>query len=215
MRSPSRRRERRPEVIDRLKSFGRYANVIDLSSHESSAVSPAFLEGTGSLVLDRRNRIAYVALSDRADAALAKQWARIMNYHLITFSTADSTGRPIYHTNVMLAVGTRAAIVCADSIPDAFDRDRVIDSLKSTGHEIVTISLEQMSMFCGNVLEMETYAGEQTFAMSSGAHDAFTIEQLATLEDASSRTTGIVHAPIPMIEHVGGGGVRCAIAELF
>lgn len=215
MKNPSRRRERRPEVIDRLKSFGRYANVIDLSSHESSQVAPAYLEGTGSLVLDRRNRIAYVANSERADTALAKQWARIMGYDLVTFNTSDSNGRAIYHTNVMLAVGTRAAIICAESISDPVERDRVMDSLKSTGHEVVNISLDQVNRFCGNVLEMETYAGEQAFVMSSGAHESFTKDQLAALEHASSEKTGLVHAPIPMIERIGGGGVRCAIAELF
>jgi hypothetical protein len=163
-------------------------------------------------VLDRRNRIAYVALSPRADPTLARLWARIMDYQLVLFDSVDAQGRAIYHTNVMMAIGTRAAIVCSESIPDEHSRARVLDSLKATDHEIVDISLEQVSAFCGNCLEMESYRGEQNFVMSTSAYDAFTEDQRAVLLDASA---GIVHSPIDTIERYGGGGVRCAIAELF
>jgi hypothetical protein len=212
MKSPSRRRERRPEFIERLLSFGRFSTIHDLSQHEASRSEPSFLEGTGALVLDRRNRIAYVALSPRADPTLARLWARIMDYQLVLFDSVDAQGRAIYHTNVMMAIGTRAAIVCSESIPDEHSRARVLDSLKATDHEIVDISLEQVSAFCGNCLEMESYRGEQNFVMSTSAYDAFTEDQRAVLLDASA---GIVHSPIDTIERYGGGGVRCAIAELF
>lgn len=212
MKSPSRRRERRPEFIERLLSFGRFSTIHDLSQHESARSDPSFLEGTGALVLDRRNRIAYVALSPRADPALARLWARIMDYQLVMFDSVDAEGRAIYHTNVMMAIGTRAAIVCSEAIPDARSRAAVFDSLRSTGHEVVDISLEQVSSFCGNCLEMESYLGEQKFVMSSAAYNAFSEDQRAILLDASG---GIVHSPISTIERYGGGGVRCAIAELF
>lgn len=212
MKSPSRRRERRPEFIERLLSFGRFSTIHDLSQHESARSEPSFLEGTGALVLDRRHRIAYVALSPRADPALARLWARIMDYQLVMFDSVDAEGRAIYHTNVMMAIGTRAAIVCSESIPDARSRAAVLDSLRSTGHEVVDISLEQVSSFCGNSLEMESCLGEQKFVMSSAAYDAFSEDQRAVLLDASA---GIVHSPISTIERYGGGGVRCAIAELF
>lgn len=164
------------------------------------------------MVLDRRNRIAYVAISPRSDPALAHTWGRIMNYNVVLFDSVDAAGTPIYHTNVMMAVGTGAAVVCSESIPDEYSREMVLERLRSTGHEVVDISLEQVGAFCGNILEMESYYGEQVFVMSSQAHKAFTEEQRAMLLDASSN---IIHSDISTIERVGGGGVRCTIAELY
>ncbi|KAK4537782.1 hypothetical protein CDCA_CDCA14G3807 [Cyanidium caldarium] len=211
MKSPNRRKERRPEFISRLHSFRRYTHVYDMTREENSK-TPRYLEGTGSLVLDRVNRTAYVAISERSDPNLARTWARVVGYDLITFRATDVRNRPIYHTNVMMCIGTRVAIVCAESIEDARERDRVLDRLRSTGHEVVNISREQMCRFCGNALEVESRYGRPVMAMSTGAFHAFTPEQHSVL---SAHLDDIAHADIRTIEAVGGGGVRCSVAELM
>lgn len=208
MKDETRRKERR--LVQRLLQFGRYTQVYDLTREEDSA-SPAFLEGTGSLVLDRVNRIAYVALSQRSDLGLARAWARVMDYTLVPFAAVDRAGRPIYHTNVMMSVGTGVAVVCGESIADEGERAHVMDILRATGHAVVDISQDQVEQFCGNVLELESFHGEQVMVMSTGAHDSFTQEQRDMMLDHTAR---LVHADISTIEKVGGGGVRCTIAEL-
>lgn len=208
MKDETRRKERR--LVQRLLTSGRYTQVYDLTREEDAA-KPAFLEGTGSLVLDRVNRIAYVAMSARSDLRLATQWARVMGYELVPFTAVDRVGRAIYHTNVMMSVGTRVAVVCGESIADMSERSRVFGLLEETGHHVVDISLEQVERFCGNVLELESYFGEQIMVMSTGAHEAFSEEQRVALLEHTER---LVHADISTIEKVGGGGVRCTIAEL-
>jgi len=211
MKVPNRRKERRPEFLLRLEGFQRYQHVIDLTRQERASI-PRFLEGTGSLVLNRIDRVAYVALSERSDLSLAQKWARLMQYELITFTATDSHGRPIYHTNVMMAIGTTVAVVCLECIEDVNERKRVIDTLESTNHEIVEITREQVNKFCGNVLELEHGRGYPVMAMSTQAYNAFTPEQRSILLKHEHE---LIHADISTIETVGGGGVRCAIAELF
>lgn len=209
MKDESRREERR--LVQRLLKRGRYTQVYDLT-REETADKPAFLEGTGSMVLDRVNRISYVALSQRSDLKLARIWGRIMGYHIIPFTSVDKENRPIYHTNVMMAIGSRVAVVCSESIVDDAERDMVLSSLRDTGHHVVDISFEQVEKFCGNVIELESFYGEQVMVMSSTAHNGFTQDQREQLLGGVAR---LVHADIPTIETVGGGGVRCTIAELF
>ncbi|CAN8071756.1 unnamed protein product [Agarophyton chilense] len=208
MKADTRRKERR--LVQRLLTRGRYTHIYDMT-REEEADAPRFLEGTGSLVLDRINRVAYVALSQRSDAGLARAWAKVMDYDLVPFSSVDREGRPIYHTNVMMSVGTRVAVVCLESIADKKERDMVVASLKQTGHSIVDISHEQVEHFCGNVLELESFYADQVMVMSTAAHKAFTEEQKDILLSGLER---LVHADISTIEKVGGGGVRCTIAEL-
>lgn len=207
MKAESRRRERR--IAQRLLSRGRYTHVYDMTREEESQ---RFLEGTGSLVLDRVNHIAYVALSARSDLDLARTWARVMGYTVVPFSSFDEEGHPIYHTNVMMSIGTRVAVVCSECIRDPAERHLVLDSLRSTGHHVVDITMDQVNAFCGNVLELEDFYARQCLVMSTGAFNAYTQEQREALTEHTSR---LVHADIPTIEHVGGGGVRCTIAELF
>lgn len=208
MKDKTRRKERR--LVQRLLTRGRYTQIYDMTREE---VNGAFLEGTGSLVLDRVNRLAYIALSQRSDLKLAQSWASLMNYTLIPFTSVDKLGRPIYHTNVMMTIGSRVAIVCTESIADERERNLVVGNLKDTGHEIVDISFDQVEQFCGNVIELESFYGEQMFIMSTGAHQGFTEQQRdAMLDGGVSR---LVHADISTIQKVGGGGVRCTIAELF
>lgn len=211
MKSPNRRRERRPEFLSRLHSFRRYTHVYDLTREEISK-TPRYLEGTGSLVLDRIHRIAYMAISERSDPKLARTWARVMGYELIPFHATDAHGRPIYHTNVMMCIGSRVVVFCAESVEDLHERETILDRLRSTAHEVVTISREQMRHFCGNVLEIESRYGRPVMAMSTGAYHAFTPEQRAVLEE---HLDDLVHADIRTIEAIGGGGVRCSIAELM
>jgi len=211
MKSPNRRRERRPEFLSRLHSFRRYTHVYDLTREEVSK-TPRYLEGTGSLVLDRPHRTAYMAISERSDQKLARTWARVMGYEVIPFHATDGHGRPIYHTNVMMCIGTHVAVFCAESVEDSRERALILDRLRSTGHEVVTITREQMCHFCGNVLEIESRYGRPVMAMSTGAYHAFTPEQRQVLRE---HLDDLVHADIRTIEVVGGGGVRCSIAELM
>lgn len=210
MRAANRRQERRPALLARLEGFRRYTHVIDLSRQETAA-EPRFLEGTGSLVLDRIHRVAYAAISERTDARLAAAWGRLLGYTVVPFHAVDGGGRPIYHTNVMMAIGTRWAVVAADAIPDAAERAAVLDGLAVGGREVVTISQAQVAAFCGNVLEVEGHDGAPVLVASTRAVRALEPAQRERLTDVLP----LRHAAIPTLEAVGGGGVRCAIGELF
>lgn len=211
MKVPNRRKERRPEFLARLESFERYTHVLDLTRQEK-ALNPCFLEGTGSLVLDRVNRIAYVVISERSDLQLAQKWGKILQYEVVAFHSTDSEHRAIYHTNVVMSVGTSTAVLCSESIEDPEERKKVLTRLRETGHEVVEITRDQMNHFCGNVLELQNWQGFPVMAMSTQAHDSFTPQQRETL---LKHVKALIHADISTIERVGGGGVRCAIAELF
>lgn len=181
-------------------------------TRQEKAAKPTFLEGTGSLVLDRINRIAYVVLSERSDITLAQKWGRIMGYEIIAFHATDNQGRPVYHTNVIMSVGTTVSVICTECIENPEERKTVVERLKNTGHEIVDITRDQVNHFCGNVLELENWKGFPVLVMSTQAYKGFTEEQKQTLLKHEHE---LLHAEFSTIERVGGGGVRCAIAELF
>jgi len=208
MKAISRRRERRSSIITHLSQ--RYNNIINLTTSEYGT-KPHYLEGTGSIILDRINRIAYVLISERSHQESCAEWGKVTGYQLITFHASDSKGIAIYHTNVALSIGTTIAIICADSIQDQAERTNVLNTLKSSGKEIILISLEQMSNFCGNVLELSTKDGE-IIVMSTTAYNNFTLEQKTII---LKHVKNIVHADISLIETIGGGSVRCTLAELF
>lgn len=211
MKCPNRAAERRPDVIGALRALEGYSRVVDMTGAER-AEEPHFFEGTGVLVLDRVNGVAYVALSERAHECLARRWVEELGYNeLVTFSSADARGKPVYHTNVMMAVGTGVAVVCADSVADPAERRRLLGSL-SKHHEVVQITQGQMDALCGNVLEVRGGHGLPIMAMSTQAFNAFTEEQRRAMR---RHVADLVHAPIDTLESVGGGGVRCALAELF
>ncbi|GBF99812.1 hypothetical protein Rsub_12565 [Raphidocelis subcapitata] len=212
MKCPNRAAERRPDIIAAVQAaHGPYARVVDLTGAERAG-EPHYFEGTGVLVLDRVNGVAYVNLSERAHEALARQWVEALGYNeLVTFRSTDLRGKPVYHTNVMMAVGTGVAVVCGDSVADPKERRRLLDSLAKS-HEVVQISLEQMDALCGNVLELRGGHGLPVLAMSTQAHNAFTEDQRRAMR---RHVAALVHAPIDTLESVGGGGVRCALAELF
>ena len=204
----NRRWERRPDILETLKAERGYVlgEVNDLTFSE---LDGRYLEGTGSLVLDRVNRIAYAGLSPRTDSRLLQEWAGRSGYEVVSFRARDTRGNAIYHTNVMLCIGTGFALGCFDCI-DATDRERVTKRLADTGHEVIGISPYQMEAFAGNMLELSGRYGETVIAMSTRAERALNPAQRAALE----RHGRIVSSPIETIEDCAGGSVRCMLAEI-
>jgi len=212
MKCPNRRRERRPDLIDLLAQRRPQAQLVDLSACEAEA-PPRFLEGTGSLVLDHLTRTAYLARSERSHEGLAREWAQRAGFtRVVAFSAADERGLPIYHTNVLLSVGTGHAVLCADCVRDGGERAALLQALRESGRRVVEISCSQMAAFCGNVLELLRSDGAPVLLMSSRAHAAFSGEQREALLGSVAE---LLHTPLDCIEAVGGGGVRCCIGELF
>jgi len=210
MKCDNRSKERLPETIERLKN--RYTKIVDLSYFEKQE-NRLSLEGTGALVLDRVRRVAYVCKSQRADAEAVEVWAKLMNYEIFDMGeAADESGNPVYHTNVVMGIGSTLAVVCLSAIVDSQKKKDFIAKLGAT-HEIVDISTQQMHSFCGNVIELYSPVVEgPLFVMSDTAFNAFTPEQHETF---SRHKLTICKADIPVIETYGGGGVRCCIAELY
>lgn len=207
MLAPNRRHERRMDILQHLSTQGlRIQQTIDLTLHEADA---KFLEGTGSLVLDRVHRIAYACLSPRTDLDVLGDFAQQLDYELVTFDAMDN-GAPIYHTNVLMCVGTRFAVLCTEAIA-AHEQAAVLHALRSSGHEVIEITPAQMRRFAGNLLELQTEQG-LCVALSQNAFESLQPLQLEQLQ----RLAGpLVVAPIPTIERLGGGSVRCMLAEVF
>jgi hypothetical protein len=208
MMAENRRTERRLDVLERLsrqRGF-RITRTIDLTHYETRG---EFLEGTGSLVLDRAHRIAYACLSPRTNLEVLGDFAQQLDYEIVSFEAVDA-GAAIYHTNVLLCVGERFAVLCAEVIPDEQRRAAVLSILEQTGHETILISAAQMHAFAGNALELESRAGGKVIALSQSAWESLDAPQRATLE----RQGRIVAGAIPTIERCGGGSVRCMIAEI-
>lgn len=209
MLAPNRRLERRRDILDALDHVHgfRLDRVIDLTHGE---LQGRFLEGTGSLVLDRRHRVAYACLSPRTDPVMLAEFARKLDYEALPFSAKDANGYPIYHTNVMLSVGERFAAVCAEAIVKS-DRHRVLDKLQSTGHEVIELTRQQMAHFAGNLLELRGAGEERVAALSAAAFASLHSAQMQTFERLG---VTFAVAPLPTIERLGGGSARCMIAEI-
>ncbi len=209
MEAENRRTERRMDIVEHLdKQAGRVVTeVIDLSGHEGNG---HFLEGTGSMVLDRSNRIAYACVSSRTHLDPLGDFAQRMGYEVVAFEAVDSDGVPIYHTNVLMNVGEVLAVICDEAIPREDQRNAVMTRLRETGHEILSLTYAQLDAFAGNMLELRNNQGERVLAMSRQAFDTLDNEQRAVLE-ANGR---IVSAPIDNIESSAGGSVRCMLAEV-
>ena len=209
MLAPNRRLERRHDVLDHLRDAGyELRRVIDLSPHEACG---EFLEGTGSLVLDHAARIAYACRSPRTHAAPLDAFCAALGYAPCLFDAADAAGRPIYHTNVILSVGPSLVVVASDSIAAA-DRERVLASLARPERAVVTIDHGQVTQFAGNVLELQAADGARVLALSRAAAQALDATAAATLRSVIDRSFAV---PIPTIETLGGGSVRCMLAENF
>lgn len=214
MHAESRRRERRREVIDAVaeQSGYRVTRILDLTHHEHEG---RCLEGTGSLVLDHTNRVAYASLSPRTHREVVDEWARELGYEAVVFEALDRAGQPIYHTNVLMCIGQRAVVVGTGAMVPA-DRGRVLERLQATGREIIEIGLDEIERFAGNMLELATWdeaLGDcRVLVMSASARRALKPESFARL---SACTDAVLAAPIPTIEMLGGGSVRCMLAEVF
>lgn len=204
----NRRMERKPHVIKAIHEKFTVKDTIDLSGYESQDL---FLEGTGSMVLDRTNAIAYACLSPRTNKEVLNDWAEKAGYRIVSFISVDSNGSPIYHTNVMMCVADQYAVICFDSIPDPNERSLVEASLTASGKEIITISFDQMNHFAGNMLQVQNQKGQLFLVMSSQAFLSLTKEQVERLETYNP----ILHSDISTIETNGGGSARCMMAEIF
>jgi hypothetical protein len=207
----NRRRERREDILDVLEENGfEISEIIDYSSAEEEEV---FLEGTGSLILDRENDIAYCALSDRADEELLIEFCEDFEYTPVIFGayqSSDNKRLPIYHTNVMMCVADQFAVICLDSIDDKKERKAVKEQLKSNGKTIVAITEKQMHEFAGNMLQVKAKNGP-ALVMSDRAYRSLQPDQIKTLESFGP----IIHPKLDIIETCGGGSARCMMAEIF
>ena len=214
MHAENRRAERRQEVINEVTRATGFevTRVVDLTRHEKAG---RFLEGTGSLVLDHVARVAYACRSPRTHHEVAAEWASEFGYDLEMFSASDESGTPIYHTNVLMHVGSRVAVVALDAIDDA-DRARVAQRIENSGRGIVAIDHAEMNAFAGNMLEVgswDEYLGDYTIlVMSETARHALATPKYKHLY---ASVDAVLAVPVEVIERHGGGSVRCMLAEVF
>ena len=207
MYAPNRRLERKTGVLDTLKQKFSFTQTIDFSSHEKEH---RFLEGTGSMVLDRDKKIAYACLSPRTDKSLFEEFCSTMRYKPVSFTATDSAGREIYHTNVMMCVADRYVVICLDAIPKAEERKNVEDAIRDSGKTIITISLDQMNHFAGNMLQVSNAKQETFLVMSTQAYESLLPDQIQQLNSFNP----ILHSSLTTIETNGGGSARCMMAEI-
>tara|TARA_B100001059_G_scaffold183793_1_gene185244 strand:- start:56 stop:955 length:900 start_codon:yes stop_codon:yes gene_type:complete len=205
MLAENRRLEKTPEMIEYLKES--YMLTEDLSNLE---IENKFLESTSSMVFDRTNRVIYLTISPRSNAQLATEWCKRNNYHLVMFETESHTGSAIYHTDVLMYVGTTAIGICLEVIKPEYRE--YVKEMAMKHHELIEIKKDQLLDFCGNCLEIPNKNGELLLAMSTRSFNGYTEEQKAKL---SLHFQKIVHEDIPTIEKFGGGSARCMLAELF
>ncbi len=206
--APNRRHERRLDIIDSLKKNFEVTKILDLSKYENEH---KYLEGTGSIIFDHTNKVAYACLSPRTDKELFVEVCNYLNYKPVYFYAHDKSGKEIYHTNVMMCIGEKFSVICLDSITDKGERDFVCTSLTETGHQIIDITFEQMNNFAGNMLEIKTNTNKSILALSQSALDSLTAQQKTELE----KYLELVPLSIKTIETIGGGSTRCMIAEIF
>lgn len=206
--TPNRRLERRSEIVEELENGFKINEVIDLSSSEKQH---QFLEGTGSIIFDHINKKAYACLSPRTDKAVFEEHCAQLNYEPISFISEDENGHLVYHTNVMLTIGNGFAVICLDSIKNAKEQKRVLDSFAATRHEIIDISFEQMNAFAGNMLQVENTNGDTFLVMSQTALNSLNDDQIQQIK----KYTEILAVEIPVIETIGGGSARCMLAEIY
>ena len=205
MYSPSRRRERRQDVIEMLKAEYRVQDVIDYSGLEQDKL---FLEGTGAMVFDHMARVAYTARSNRANPVLLERFSTHFNFEPVVFDTADATGRPIYHTNVLMCVATEFALLGTRSLTDPHRAQQVVARLQESGHDVIELSAAQIGEFAGNAIELAGRDG-RVLALSQRACDSLTAQQKARIE----RSACLLPLSVPTIE-MAGGSVRCMIGGI-
>jgi len=211
--APSRRAERRADLVEYLHQRGfRVHQQVDYARFEAEE---KFLESTGSMILDRANKIAYACVSPRTDKDLFGSFCREFGYQPIVFTASQTTEEgslaDIYHTNVMMSVGENIAVLCDEAIKNGDERKQVIDTLKDTQKEVISISEEQCNHFAGNMLQVKNRAGDKILVMSEQAFNSISKDQIERIE----RHASILHSPLYTIEACGGGSARCMMAEVF
>jgi hypothetical protein len=208
MLAENRRMERTNPIMDVIKKNYSFSNIIDLTAYETQN---KFLEGTGSVVFDYVNKIAYASRSPRTDEQVLDEMNRKLGFTSIIFDAVDEQGRAIYHTNVLMCIGTDFVIICLDAIPLEDDQEKLLESFSNTGHKVIAISFEQMKLFAGNMMEVKSKSGESFVLLSLKAFHSLLPGQL----DAVSRFVEPLPVNIPTIELYGGGSVRCMVAGIF
>lgn len=211
MYAENRRWERREDVIQLLNEKFELNRTIDFTAYENQG---KFLEGTGSIILDHINQMAYAAVSERTHPELFQKFCSELGFEPVVFHAFQSVGEqrlPIYHTNVMMCLATNFAVICLSAIDDLSERERVIEKITSSGKKIIEISEEQMHQFAGNMLEVRNTSGELFLVMSESAFKSLTSEQIEHIQ----QTNKILYSDISTIEKYGGGSARCMLAEVF
>jgi len=209
MKTISRRAERRQDIISELQTV--YTREISFTQWEFSDF-PHFLESTGVLVMDRIRKIAYASLSERCYVRIAKVWAQRLGYQLCLFRCTDIQGRPIYHTNVVMSIGTGITVICLESIENPKEREDVENHMKTSNTHVLPITREQMNNFCGNCIELKGTGGKKVMCMSERAYNNFTDDQKQIM---LKYVDELLFANLSTIEMIGGGSLRCMIGELF
>ena len=205
--SENRRLERREDIIATIGASFDISKVKDLSGYEAENI---YLEGTGSMVLDRDHKIAYACLSLRTNLKVLQDFCSQSGYTPIVFKATDADDFPIYHTNVMLCIGDRFAVICLDSVKDEAEKEVLIQSFKANNKEMITISLDQMNHFAGNMLQVKNIDEETLVVLSEQAYLSLTKPQITALEKYGT----LIYAPLYTIEKNGGGSARCMLAEI-
>jgi hypothetical protein len=208
MYAANRRTEKRDDILQKLNQQYVVKDIQDWSEFEAEG---RFLEGTGSMVIDHDNKMIYAAVSERTNLSVLEKFASSNKYQAIVFLATDKNGKPVYHTNVVMTLGQDFAILCEEAIGEEWELIAIRQLLESTGHKIIPITREQMHAFAGNMLQVQNKGGEKLLVLSQTAFNSLTNEQIHLLE-AYSRLLPI---PIPTIEEIEGGSVRCMMAELF
>lgn len=209
--APNRRLERKESVLNVIKEIGergKMRRIVDLTHWESENL---FLEGTGSLIFDRKNRIVFACRSPRCDIAVLEDLCEKLDYEFLDFGAYDRDGKPIYHTNVMMCVGDKFVVACLDSIKNIDERTEFISFVEDCDKELIEISIDQMEQFAGNMLQLRSTGGEPLLIMSATAKRALTTDQLESLMSYCK----IISPELESIETNGGGSARCMLAEIF
>ncbi|MEO9476130.1 MAG: arginine deiminase-related protein [Cyclobacteriaceae bacterium] len=211
MYAENRRNEVKPDILHKIKSKFEVGEIHSFRYWEKES---KFLEGTGSLILDRPNKLAYAAISERTQMPVLEDFAEKSGFELVAFhalQTVHHERLPIYHTNVMMCVGEKFSVVCLDSIDDYTERNYLIKKLESTGKEIIAISEDQCNQFAGNMLQVMNKDGEKFVVLSHAAYSSLSDEQLKRLAVHGT----LIHPDLSTIEKYGGGSARCMLAEIF
>jgi hypothetical protein len=208
MMAENRRFERNNPVLETVQAKFEVRQVLDYSSHEKNG---KFLEGTGSMVFDYVNRIAYACRSARTDAEVLEEVCLALGFRPILFDAVDESGLPIYHTNVIMCIGTHFSVICLDAVKRESDQDVILNLMAQTRHQVISISYAQMHAFAGNMLEVCSVTGQAFVLLSERAFNSL----LPGQANALARHANLLPLPIPSIEIYGGGSVRCMIAGVF